>query len=57
MSMDLFGNSVSCHGLKSAKSCKILCICLFPAEVVPKLKFPNNSKQPILPDSGIRLEE
>jgi len=25
------------------KSCKILCILLFSAEVVRKLKFPNNS--------------
>ena len=37
--MDLFDNSVSCR----TSLAKYYVFCLFPAEVVSKLKFPNNS--------------
>ena len=37
--MDLVDNSVSCR----PSLAKYYLFCLFPAEVVPKLKFPNNS--------------
>jgi hypothetical protein len=42
--LDLFDNSVSCR----TSLAKYYVFCLFLAEVVPKLKFPNNSSAFIL---------
>ena len=39
LTLDLFGNSVSCR----TNLAKYIVFCLFPAEVVWQLKFPNNS--------------